>query len=56
MEITNYCKTLYCDVAVAGGGVAGVAAGIEAARQGKHTIIFEKGTSLGGRRDRGHMP
>ena len=33
MEITNYCKTLYCDVAVAGGGVAGVAAGIEAARQ-----------------------
>ena len=56
MEITNYCKTLYCDVAVAGGGVAGVAAGIEAARQGKHTIIFEKGTSLGGLATNGYVP
>ncbi len=56
MEITNYCKTLYCDVAIAGGGVAGVAAAIEAARQGKHTILFEKGTSLGGLATNGYVP
>ena len=39
MEITNYCKTLYCDVAIVGGGVAGVAAAIEeAGKAGEHFI------------------
>ncbi|MBQ6671247.1 MAG: FAD-dependent oxidoreductase [Firmicutes bacterium] len=56
MEINNYCKTLYCDVAIAGGGVAGCAAAVEAARRGKHTIVFEKGTSLGGLATNGYVP
>ncbi len=56
MEINNYCKTLYCDVAVAGGGVAGVAAAIEAARQGKHTMLFDRGTALGGLATNGYVP
>ena len=56
MEINNYCKTLYCDVAVVGGGVAGVSASIEAARQGKHTMMFEKGTTLGGLATNGYVP
>ena len=41
-------KTLYCDVAVIGGGTGGCAAAIEAARKGMHTILFEKGVTLGG--------
>lgn len=44
----DVCKTLYCDVAVIGGGVGGCAAAIEAARKGMHTILFEKGVTLGG--------
>jgi len=56
MEINNFCKTLYCDVAVAGGGVAGASAAIEAARHGKHTILFDKGTTLGGLATNGYVP
>ena len=55
MEFNIY-KTLYCDVAVVGGGVAGTAAAIEAARHGKHTILFEKGTTLGGIATNGYVP
>ncbi|MCQ4775659.1 FAD-dependent oxidoreductase, partial [Lacrimispora saccharolytica] len=55
MEFNIY-KTLYCDVAVVGGGVAGTAAAIEAARHGKHTIHFEKGTTLGGIATNGYVP
>ncbi len=36
------------DIAVCGGGVAGAAAAIEAARAGKKTVIIEKATQLGG--------
>ncbi len=36
------------DVAVVGGGVAGVAAAIRAAREGMRTILFEKTAALGG--------
>lgn len=36
------------DIAVAGGGVAGVAAAVEAARMGKKVILIEKTTQLGG--------
>ncbi len=49
-------KTLYCDVAVIGGGVGGCAAAIEAARKGMRTILFEKGTSLGGLATNGYVP
>jgi hypothetical protein len=36
------------DVVVAGGGVAGVAAAVAAARQGAHTLLIEKQCMLGG--------
>lgn len=36
------------DVIVAGGGVAGVAAAVQAARAGKHVLIIEKAQKLGG--------
>ena len=36
------------DVAVCGGGIAGIAAALAAARQGKKTILFEKSYILGG--------
>ena len=49
-------KTLYCDVAVIGGGTGGCAAAIEAARRGMRTILFEKGTSLGGLATNGYVP
>ncbi|MBA4146699.1 MAG: FAD-dependent oxidoreductase [Verrucomicrobia bacterium] len=37
-----------CDVLVAGGGSAGLAAGIAAARTGAHTVLLERHGSLGG--------
>ena len=52
----DVCKTLYCDVAVIGGGVGGCAAAIEAARKGMHTILFEKGVTLGGLATNGYVP
>ena len=36
------------DLIVAGGGFAGAAAAIAAARQGLKVLLFEKGNSLGG--------
>lgn len=36
------------DVAVCGGGIAGISAVLAAARQGKKTILFEKQFMLGG--------
>ena len=56
MFTENICKTLFCDVAVIGGGVGGCAAAIEAARKGMHTTIFEKGVSLGGLATNGYVP
>ena len=44
----NFVKTLSYDIAVAGGGVAGVAAAVEAARAGKKVVLIEKATQLGG--------
>jgi Na+-transporting methylmalonyl-CoA/oxaloacetate decarboxylase beta subunit len=44
----NYVKTVEYDIAVAGGGVAGVAAAVEAARSGKKVVLIEKATQLGG--------
>ncbi len=37
-----------CDVAVVGGGIAGIAAALAAARQGKKTLLLEKQCVLGG--------
>ena len=37
-----------CDVLVAGGGPAGFAASLSAARQGANVIVLEKGGFLGG--------
>ena len=37
-----------CDVAVIGGGVAGAAAALQAARSGKKTVLIEKTVLLGG--------
>lgn len=44
----DYVKTVTYDIAVAGGGVAGVAAAVEAARSGKKVVLIEKATQLGG--------
>ena len=44
----NFVKTVTYDIAVAGGGVAGVAAAVEAARCGKKVVLIEKATQLGG--------
>lgn len=44
----NFVKTIQYDIAVAGGGVAGIAAAVEAARAGKKVVLFEKATQLGG--------
>lgn len=48
-----------CDVLVAGGGVAGIAAALAAARQGSKVILLEKQFMLGGighRRSGYHLP
>ena len=37
-----------CDVAVAGGGVAGIAAALSAARAGAKVALIERGFTLGG--------
>lgn len=44
----EFAKTVTFDIAVAGGGVAGVAAAVEAARAGKKVVLIEKATQLGG--------
>ena len=44
----DFSKTVSYDIAVAGGGVAGVAAAVEAARCGKKVALIEKATQLGG--------
>ncbi|MBP3395295.1 MAG: FAD-dependent oxidoreductase, partial [Lentisphaeria bacterium] len=40
--------TVSYDVAVVGGGVAGIAAAIQSARSGKKTVLIEKTILLGG--------
>lgn len=44
-----------CDVVVVGGGIAGVAAAIAAARQGMSVILIEKQFGLGGLATLGHV-
>lgn len=48
-------RQMYCEVAVIGGGAGGVGAAIEAARHGKHVVLFEKGVSLGGLATNGYV-
>lgn len=55
-DCSRTCRQMYCEVAVIGGGAGGVGAAIEAARQGKHVILFEKGVSLGGLATNGYVP
>lgn len=43
-----HSSTLSCDVVVAGGGVAGVAAAIAAGRAGAHVVLLERNAFLGG--------
>ena len=49
-------KKLYCDVAIIGGGVAGVSAAMSTTRRGLRTILLEKGASLGGLATNGYVP
>lgn len=44
----NIQYTKSCEVLVAGGGIAGVAAAVASARAGKHTILVEKTIIFGG--------
>ncbi len=44
------------DVAVLGGGIAGVCAAVSAARNGAKTVLVERGGSLGGTMTEGFMP
>lgn len=44
------------DVAVCGGGIAGVCAAVSAARQGASVMLIERGGSLGGTLTEGFMP
>ena len=44
------------DVAVCGGGIAGVCAAISASRAGANTVLIERGGSLGGTLTEGFMP
>ena len=41
-------KFIHCDVAVVGGGAAGLAAAAEAARDGAEVALFEQGAQVGG--------
>lgn len=44
----EWSTDLHCDVAVVGGGLAGVMAAVAAARTGADTILVERSASLGG--------
>jgi len=44
------------DIAVCGGGIAGVCAAVSAAREGAKVILLEKGGSLGGTLTEGYVP
>ncbi len=46
--LVNKSKTRACDVLVAGGGMAGIAAAIAAGRSGAKTLLVEKNGWLGG--------
>ena len=56
ISITNQVKIVdKCDVIVVGGGFAGIAAAVSAARLNKKVMLFEKGTALGGLATLGHV-
>ena len=47
-NVTNTREYLSCDVLIAGGGFAGIAAALAAARAGRKTVLLEKQCALGG--------
>ena len=47
-------QNVHCDVFVAGGGIAGLAAALSAARSGARVIVAELGAHLGGSAHRAH--
>ena len=55
-EFTVSAKVLTYDVVVAGGGVAGVAAALNAARNGVKTALIDSGGELGGDITKGLVP
>ncbi|MCL1910396.1 MAG: FAD-dependent oxidoreductase [Kiritimatiellaeota bacterium] len=60
MKTLNYSKSIpvkhTCDVLVAGGGPAGIAAAVYAARRGAKVRVIEAGTCLGGLGTAGMVP
>ena len=55
-EVQRHEKTvLTCDVAVIGGGAAGMACGARAAENGAKVIVLEKGKEVGGSADYAHQ-
>ena len=55
-EFTVSAQELCYDVAVCGGGVAGAAAALNAARNGAKTLLIESGGALGGDITKGFVP
>lgn len=55
-EFTVSAQELCYDVAVCGGGVAGAAAAVIAARNGAKTLLIESGGELGGDITKGYVP
>lgn len=49
----NYTSQDHYDVAIIGGGPAGLAAAIEAAEAGCHVALYERRKNVGGARDGG---
>jgi hypothetical protein len=54
-SLSTFPETLSCDVFVAGGGVAGVAAAVAAARKGCSVVLAERTERLGGIGTRGML-